>query len=218
MESGTKGAPSHRHPRAVTKKSAEFGSHRATRSPGSTPREASPAAVAGPPAPRARRSCRSPSRPSGPGHRVGPRHAGASGQGRPWNRPAEGSPSEEVPTSPTDTRPPSSRSSECQRPLLTYWAAGQRRGRKASSSPIASGSGTHAGRPPAGGTAPGPWSPRGDPISSGARPEGLIEILDDVVDMFDPDGQSNHIGRNSRQAELFCIQLSMGRRGRVADE
>jgi len=46
----------------------------------------------------------------------------------------------------------------------------------------------------------------------------LIEILNDVVDMFDPNGQADHIGRNSRQAELFRIQLSMGRRGRVADE
>ncbi len=56
------------------------------------------------------------------------------------------------------------------------------------------------------------------PVSLGPRPEGLIEILNDVVDMLDPDGQADHIGRNSRQAELFCIQLPMGRRGRVADE
>ena len=46
VDSGTKAAPSHKHPRATVTKAAEFGNQSATRSSGSTPSAESPEAIA----------------------------------------------------------------------------------------------------------------------------------------------------------------------------
>ena len=48
--------------------------------------------------------------------------------------------------------------------------------------------------------------------------EGLIEVGDNVVDVLDPDAQSDHLGTNASGFELICGHLPVRRRSRMAGQ
>src|SRR5882724_1400519 len=68
--------------------------------------------------------------------------------------------------------------------------------------------------------------PRGQPrligrqhsVVGSRRVEGLIEVADDVVDVFDADAEADHLGSHPGLALLLQRHLSMGGRGRVAGQ
>ena len=52
------------------------------------------------------------------------------------------------------------------------------------------------------------------PASCRRGGEGLVEILDDVVEVFEPDREPDHVGADAGGVELFVGQLLMGGRRR----
>ena len=46
----------------------------------------------------------------------------------------------------------------------------------------------------------------------------MIQVGDDVIGIFDSDGQTDHVSRNTRSNEVFVAQLRVGRAGRMDDQ